>query len=75
MSPDTYTYRWTGDEAVIIGGHTTPEGSGVLAEPGQNFSTIEPFDHPQARPVVDKKQKGEHKPETVQEDPSEETGE
>jgi len=52
-----HEYRWTGDHAVVIDGHTTPEGTGVLAEPGQNFKTVDPLDTeqvPNAVPVPKK---------------------
>ena len=50
-APKVYTYRWTGDYAAVIDGHTTPEGNGVLATPGENFQTIAPLEHVNADPV------------------------
>ena len=47
----TYRYRWTSDHAAVIDGYTTPDGEGVLAEPGREFTTTEPLDHQFARPV------------------------
>ena len=46
----SYTYRWGGDYAVVLGAHSSPEGTGVLAKPGKEFTTTEPFDHPDAIP-------------------------
>lgn len=51
MSEEIYTYRWTSDWPAVIAGHTTPEGTGVDAFPGQNFSTIAPVDSPFAKPA------------------------
>lgn len=55
-----HTYKWTGEYAVVIGDHQTPEGSGVLAVPGEEFTTVEELDLdaiPQAVPVVGGKPK------------------
>lgn len=46
-----YRYRWTSDFPASIDGHTTPEGNGVSVHPGKEFTTVEPVDHPFARPV------------------------
>jgi hypothetical protein len=51
MTDETYTYRWTSDWPAVIADHTTPEGTGVDAVPGREFSTIAPVDSPFARPV------------------------
>lgn len=59
-----HTYKWTGEYAVVIGDHQTPEGSGVLAVPGEEFSTVDELDLeqiPQAVPVVGGKPKAASK--------------
>lgn len=64
-----HTYKWTGEYAVVIADHTTPEGSGVLAVPGEEFSTIEEIDTeaiPQAVPVAGGKPKASTKKESSQ---------
>lgn len=63
-----YEYKWTGGTGVIVAGHTTPEGTGVKAEPGKKFRTIAPIDHPLAAPVS-KSAKAAAKGEPVDEDP------
>lgn len=39
-----HRYRWAGDYAAVIAGHTTPDGTGVKALPGEEFETVEPID-------------------------------
>lgn len=49
-----HRYRWAGDYAAVIAGHTTPEGAGVKAIPGEEFETVEPIDTeqiPNALPI------------------------
>jgi hypothetical protein len=46
----TYTYRWAGDYPVVVH-RTSPEGTGITAYPGHEFTTTEPFEHKDAIPV------------------------
>jgi hypothetical protein len=47
----SYRYRWTGETSVILGGHSTPEGSGVTVFPGEEFETVEEVSNPLAKQV------------------------
>lgn len=71
----THTYKWTGEYPVVISDHQTPEGAGVLAVPGEEFTTVEEIDLeqiPQAVPVVGGRPKATSKvKESSQVDPSE----
>ena len=51
----SHTYKWAGEYPAILSTHSTPDGSGVRVEPGQEFTTSEPFEHPFALPATSSK--------------------